>query len=289
MINGAHAILYSDDADATRATLAKVLGTRTVDAGGGWLIFALPPAEFAVYPAEQGDRTQFCPLCDDVTATVTAFQAEGIEVARPISDQGWGLLTTITLPVGVELGLYQPRDPTAAQPTLARRTHQARSHRSPRALATGCRLASPAPASPSDTALAAQQRPAGVGSLSLPFSCLSLPGLSLPSLSWRPSPPFRALPSRLSDRSADSAGCSPEDPLPASRCPEPAVRDAGGWLPGGLAASAAPLPGAATAVLVPASSTAKPRATPMRAPSSALTMTRSWPRHRSDRATGPPR
>jgi hypothetical protein len=86
MINGAHAILYSDDAEATRAALAKVLGTRSVDAGGGWLIFALPPAE-------------------------------GIEVTRPISDQGWGLLTAITLPGGVGLGLYQPRHPTAAQPT----------------------------------------------------------------------------------------------------------------------------------------------------------------------------
>jgi hypothetical protein len=117
MINGAHAILYSHDADATRATLAKVLGTRSVDAGGGWLIFALPPAEIAVHPADQGGRAELYLLCDDVTATVTALQAEGIKVARPISDQGWGLLTAITLPGGVELGLYQPRHPTAAQPT----------------------------------------------------------------------------------------------------------------------------------------------------------------------------
>jgi hypothetical protein len=117
MINGAHAILYSDDADATRATLAKVLGTRSVDAGGGWLIFALPPAELAVHPAEEGGRAELYLLCDDVAATVAALQAEGIEIARPISDQGWGLLTAITLPGGIELGLYQPRHPTAAQPT----------------------------------------------------------------------------------------------------------------------------------------------------------------------------
>jgi hypothetical protein len=90
MINGAHAVLYSDDADATRATLAKVLGTRSVDAGGGWLIFALPPAEIAVHPAEEGGRAKLYLLCDDVAATVTAFQAEGIEVARPIGDQGLG-------------------------------------------------------------------------------------------------------------------------------------------------------------------------------------------------------
>ena len=117
MINGAHAILYSHDADATRAALAKVLGTRSVDAGGGWLIFALPPAEIAIHPAEEGGRAELYLLCDDVAATVAALRAEGIEVARPISDQGWGLLTTIILPGGVELGLYQPRHPTAAQPT----------------------------------------------------------------------------------------------------------------------------------------------------------------------------
>jgi hypothetical protein len=114
MINGAHAILYSDDAEATRAALAKVLRTRSVDAGGGWLTFALPPAELAVHPAEAGGRAELYLLCDDVAATVTALQAEGIEVARPVSDQGWGLRTAISLPGGVELGLYQPRHPTAA-------------------------------------------------------------------------------------------------------------------------------------------------------------------------------
>ena len=116
MINGAHAILYSDDADATRAVLARVLGTRSVDAGGGWLTFALPPAEIAVHPAEAGGRAELYLMTDDVAATVAALKAEGIEVARPVSDQGWGLLTAITLPGGVELGLYQPRHPTAIQP-----------------------------------------------------------------------------------------------------------------------------------------------------------------------------
>jgi hypothetical protein len=117
MINGAHAILYSNDADATRATPAKVLGTRTVDAGDGWLIFALPPAEIAVHPATEGGRAELYLMTDDITATVAALQAEGIEIARPISDQGWGLLTAITLPGGVKLGLYQPQHPTAVQPT----------------------------------------------------------------------------------------------------------------------------------------------------------------------------
>ncbi|MET0227662.1 MAG: VOC family protein [Actinomycetes bacterium] len=117
MIDGAHAILYSDDPDATRAVLAKVLGTRSVDAGGGWLIFALPPAEIAVHPAEKGGRAELYLMTDDVAATVAALRAEGIEVARPVSDQGWGLLTAITLPGGVELGLYQPRHPTATRPS----------------------------------------------------------------------------------------------------------------------------------------------------------------------------
>jgi hypothetical protein len=88
-----------------------------VDAGGGWLIFALPPAELAVHPAERGGRAELYLMTDDVAATVTALQAEGVEIARPISDQGCGLLTATTLPGAVELGLYQLQHPTAAQPT----------------------------------------------------------------------------------------------------------------------------------------------------------------------------
>jgi hypothetical protein len=113
MINGMHAILFSQDADATRDALRQVLGTRSVDAGGGWLIFALPPAELAVHPAGEGGRAELYLMCDDVAATVADLQAKGFQAARPVSDQGWGLLTAIALPGGVELGLYQPRHPTA--------------------------------------------------------------------------------------------------------------------------------------------------------------------------------
>ena len=113
MINGMHAILYSQDADATREALRQVLATRSVDAGGGWLIFALPPAEIAVHPAEQGGRTELYLMCDDVAATLADLKAKGFQATRPVSDQGWGLLTSIALPGGVELGLYQPRHPTA--------------------------------------------------------------------------------------------------------------------------------------------------------------------------------
>jgi hypothetical protein len=114
MINASHAILYGDDAEATRAALATVLMTRTADAGSGWLIFALPPAELAVHPVEEAAAPN-C-TCSATTSPPPwpPLRAEGIEV-RPISDQGWGLLTPIALPGGVELGLYQPRHPTAAQ------------------------------------------------------------------------------------------------------------------------------------------------------------------------------
>ena len=117
---------------------------------------------------------------------------------------------------------------------------------------------------------------------------LPLPGLSLslPGLSFPPARSFCALPARLSGRPGGSARWLPEESLPF---PAPAARDAGGWLLGGLAASAAPRPGpAATAVLGWASSAIRPRVVPMRAPTSAPTTTRCWPRRRSDRSTGPP-
>jgi hypothetical protein len=112
-ISGTHAILYSSDADATRAALGKLLGTRSADAGGGWLIFGLPPAEIAVHPAGEGGRAELYLMCDDIEAAVADLTARGIELTGPVADQGWGLLTGIRLPGGVELGLYEPRHPTA--------------------------------------------------------------------------------------------------------------------------------------------------------------------------------
>jgi len=120
MIKGVHAMFYSEKADELRDFIKDKLKLPYTDVGGGWLIFALPPAEVAVHPAEQDSRlrqglpgTELYLMCDDVAATVTALRAKGFEAARPVSDQGWGLLTAITLPGGVELGLYQPRHPTA--------------------------------------------------------------------------------------------------------------------------------------------------------------------------------
>jgi catechol 2,3-dioxygenase-like lactoylglutathione lyase family enzyme len=108
MIDGAHVILYSTDADADRAALRDVLGLPHVDVGGGWLIFGLPPAEVAVHPTDGPPQHELYLMCDDVEATIVELAASGIE-ATDVDDQGWGLVTRITLPGGSELGLYQPR------------------------------------------------------------------------------------------------------------------------------------------------------------------------------------
>jgi catechol 2,3-dioxygenase-like lactoylglutathione lyase family enzyme len=114
VITGAHAVIYSADAEATRAFLRDKLGfSRSVDVGGGWLIFALPPAEVAVHPDASGGRHELYLLCDDIQATVAQLQAEGVEFTSPVTDQRWGLLTTLKIPGGGELGLYEPRHPLA--------------------------------------------------------------------------------------------------------------------------------------------------------------------------------
>jgi predicted enzyme related to lactoylglutathione lyase len=89
-----------------------VLGLPSVDAGGGWLIFGLPGAEAAFHPAEKGGRQELYLMCDDVHATVAELEAKGAEFARPVSDEGWGLVTALRLPGGGELALYEPRHPT---------------------------------------------------------------------------------------------------------------------------------------------------------------------------------
>ena len=110
MITGVHAILFTRDAEGVREFLRDVLELRSVDAGGGWLIFGLPPAELAAHPGEE-DATQLYLMCDDIEATTAELQAKGVELTRPVSDEGWGLVTAIALPGGGELGLYEPRHP----------------------------------------------------------------------------------------------------------------------------------------------------------------------------------
>lgn len=119
MIAGSHVIVYSRDADADRAFFADVLGLRSVDAGGGWLIFALPPAEVAVHPGKN-DQHEVYLMCTDLKATMKALQARKIRCDEP-SEQHWGILTAIRLPGGGKLGLYQPKHPTAARLSRAKR------------------------------------------------------------------------------------------------------------------------------------------------------------------------
>jgi catechol 2,3-dioxygenase-like lactoylglutathione lyase family enzyme len=109
VITGIHAIVFSPAAKKVRAFFADVLGMSSVDAGGGWLIFALPPAELAVHPADGDGRHELYLMCDDIHATLAELRDKGVEVARGVSDQGWGLLAAIRLPDGEELPIYEPR------------------------------------------------------------------------------------------------------------------------------------------------------------------------------------
>ena len=108
MITGAHAIIYSKDADKDRAFFRDVLGMKSVDSGGGWLIFKLPPSEIAVHPAETNGRHEIFLMCADVQALVRTLTEKGIACSA-VQEQRWGSLVTVTLPGGGELGVYQPK------------------------------------------------------------------------------------------------------------------------------------------------------------------------------------
>lgn len=112
MITGSHVIVYSRDADADRAFFSDVLNYPHVDAGGGWLIFKLPPGEVAVHPTDGPQSHELYLMCDDINATIEHLAAKGVTCSE-VTDQGWGLLTSIRLPGGGDLGLYEPRHPRA--------------------------------------------------------------------------------------------------------------------------------------------------------------------------------
>ncbi len=111
-IVGAHALLYTPHAEELRAVLRDVIGWEHVDAGDGWLIFRLPPAELGVHPSE-GAYHELSLICDEVGATVAELRGKGIEVRGEPEDLGFGVGTRIVLPGGVEILLYEPRHPTA--------------------------------------------------------------------------------------------------------------------------------------------------------------------------------
>jgi catechol 2,3-dioxygenase-like lactoylglutathione lyase family enzyme len=110
VISGAHVILFSRDPDADRDFLRDALGFDSVDAGGGWLIFALPPAEIAVHPAEAATHELYF-MCQDIDATIGELQRKGVGVQLPIQEQRWGRVVHIELPGGGEVGLYEPKHP----------------------------------------------------------------------------------------------------------------------------------------------------------------------------------
>jgi predicted enzyme related to lactoylglutathione lyase len=116
VITGMHAIVFSSQAEKVRAFFADVLGMRSADAGGGWLIFALPPAELAVHPADGASHHELYLMCDDIDATLAELRGKGAELAREASDQGWGLLAAIRLPDGSEFPIYQPQHGSPLQP-----------------------------------------------------------------------------------------------------------------------------------------------------------------------------
>ena len=107
-IVGAHSILYSTKPEADRAFLRDVIGLTHLDVGGGWLIFGLPPSEVAVHPGEKNDVHEFYLMCDDVGSFVAAMEKKKVSCS-PVRNLGWGMLTTVTLPGGGRLGVYQPR------------------------------------------------------------------------------------------------------------------------------------------------------------------------------------
>jgi hypothetical protein len=122
MINGAHFLIYSKNPEADRAFLRDVFEFHSVDAGRGWLIFALPPAEIAIHPIDE-DAAQlrsdgevigasFYLMCDDLASTIKSLESKNV-LCSEINEAPWGIVTTFRLPSGGEIGLYQPKHPTA--------------------------------------------------------------------------------------------------------------------------------------------------------------------------------
>ena len=115
MINGAHIVIYSKDAEADRAFFRDVLQLPSVDAGRGWLIFAVPAGEAAFHDAEQNDKHELYFMCDDIAETLRDLKKKNVPVSA-VNEQRWGSLATFTLPGGGKVGIYQPKHPRPEQP-----------------------------------------------------------------------------------------------------------------------------------------------------------------------------
>jgi predicted enzyme related to lactoylglutathione lyase len=113
MIIGVHALLYSRDAQRVRAFFRDALELKSVDSGDGWLIFALPPTELAVHPTHTEHGPELYLMCDDIERTLAELEKHGVTRTRPVTNQGWGLVTSLKIPGGLEMGIYEPRHATA--------------------------------------------------------------------------------------------------------------------------------------------------------------------------------
>ena len=111
MVTGAHVIIDSEDPEADRTFMRDVFGFDSVDVGGGWLIFALPPAEVAFHPGDNGRHHMYL-MCRDIDATLDELKPKGVEASGAVSEQSWGRLASIRLPGGGELGIYEPKHPS---------------------------------------------------------------------------------------------------------------------------------------------------------------------------------
>jgi catechol 2,3-dioxygenase-like lactoylglutathione lyase family enzyme len=111
VISGAHVVIYSKNAEADRAFFRDCLGLKSVDAGHGWLIFALPPTEAAFHPSEESAHELYF-MCEDLKAEIALLAIKGVECSK-VEEARWGLITRVALPGGGKVGLYQPKHPTA--------------------------------------------------------------------------------------------------------------------------------------------------------------------------------
>jgi len=111
LINGTHIVIYTKDPEADRAFFRDVLKFSSVDAGHGWLIFAMPPLEAAFHDSEKNDRHELYLMCDDLAATLKELESKNVKVSD-VSEQRWGKLATFALPGGGKIGVYQPKHPS---------------------------------------------------------------------------------------------------------------------------------------------------------------------------------
>jgi hypothetical protein len=112
MLTGLHAIVFTPEAERVRAFFRDTLGLGSVDAGNGWPIFAMPPAELAVHPSDDEPHHTLYLMCDDIEQTLTELRGKGVEVVGDVRDVRWGLLSAIRLPDGSEIPIYEPRHPS---------------------------------------------------------------------------------------------------------------------------------------------------------------------------------